>query len=81
MKKILLAIIMLAACGHKDKSELEKEAMSYATKEGGNVKAVNCVTLDSDGDHYVTCTIFYGDRQKEEILCTIDKSDEGCKAK
>lgn len=79
---LILSLISLLGCkAHKSQTKLEAEASEYAKREGGNVRAVNCVTLDSDGDHYVTCAIFRGDNTREEILCTIDADENGCKAK
>lgn len=83
MKKLLIIFVVLAACHHADVGKAKKEAAEYA-KHFQNVTGVECNASDSDGDGYVSCTIFRSDADPVPIACgaenwCITNCAEGCK--
>ena len=54
--------------------EAEKNAIAWARDVGIENAHINCVTIDSDGDGYVSCTVSYKDNtgavQTKAIECT-----------
>ena len=81
MKRFLLLAFLLAACDVRGKAELEDEAAAFAKKLRVPVRAVDCVTIDSDYDGYVSCTIFPEDGEPLSIVCARALNQEGCKIK
>lgn len=83
MKALALALLVTASCVHeyKDKEQVESEARAFAKKIGWNAKDVECVTRDSDANGYVTCSVFLGDGQVQELECTFATNEHGCKVK
>lgn len=57
-----------AACHAADIGEARKQAAVFARKIPG-FQSVECVDSDSDGDGYISCTVFRGDREPVAIKC------------
>ena len=77
--KIVALALSLAGCDVRDRGELEAEAAEFAKRLGVKVNGVSCVTRDSDGDGYVSCTIFLQDGRAEDIECAYPLAYSGCK--
>lgn len=67
-----------------NKSSAESEARKYAQSLGLEIKGTICMTKDSDGDGYVSCSISYLDNGKTSIMpieCANRWSvNDGCRA-
>lgn len=83
MKHLIAALVIFAACHNADVDKARKEAVEYA-KHFENVTGVDCNASDSDGDGYVSCTIFRSDADPVPIACgaenyCVTNCAEGCK--
>ncbi|HSX22289.1 MAG TPA: hypothetical protein VLE97_05890 [Gaiellaceae bacterium] len=86
MKQLGMLVVLLAlaaACHNADVDEATKEANAYA-KHFQNVTSVECNASDSDGDGYVSCTIFRADADPVPIACgaenwCVANCAKGCK--
>lgn len=64
----------------KNKPSADYYAMEFAKKMGGEVTGVVCVAQDTDGDGYVSCTVFRKDRDPFAIECASQFTyNQGCK--
>jgi hypothetical protein len=74
MTKVSLLVLctavvnVLGACHNADIGEARKQADVFARKIPG-FQSVACVDSDSDGDGYISCTVFRGDRDPVAIKC------------
>lgn len=68
MKKLLLASLLAAACQNVDSDKVDAYAKEYATHFPGST-GVECAKSDTDGDGYVTCTVFMGSDDPISIQC------------
>jgi hypothetical protein len=77
----LALVVIVAGCDEfKTVAEIETEATAFDRMiDGDAFKAATCVTLDSDGDGYVTCTVFRRAQEPYAIECTCRKGNHGCK--
>jgi prepilin-type N-terminal cleavage/methylation domain-containing protein len=55
----ILALVFVATCGAGDQGNLKIQAKQFADDLGYEVKGVSCMSHDSDGDGYISCTIRY----------------------
>ena len=67
MKRALM-ILMLVGCNHADVADARKQAEEFMKKIPG-AESVQCNDSDSDGDGYVSCTIFRGSADPLAIQC------------
>lgn len=59
---------------------VKTEAETFARSMGESYTGINCVTYDSDGDGYVSCTIFRSGKDPLPIECARKWSrNSGCK--
>jgi len=66
---LVVGIVGMTACvDHKN--EAESQARKWATSMGLDVKGVNCVNHDTDGDGYVSCTVSDANEKLHAIECT-----------
>lgn len=65
---ITLSLALLASCSRTDSKEAESAARDFARNVPGTT-GVNCATSDSDGDGYVSCTIFRGTGEPMQVQC------------
>src|SRR5688572_29258786 len=64
----------------RNKKAAEEYAMEFAKKMGEVITAVTCVNSDTDGDGYVSCTIFRKERDPFGVECAGAWTlNEGCK--
>jgi hypothetical protein len=68
MKTTIAAILIMAACHNADVASARKQAEEFAKEIPGAVR-VQCNDSDSDGDGYVSCTIFRGSNDPLPIQC------------
>jgi len=66
--KTFVMILVLVGCHNADTTEAKKQADAFARKIPG-FQSVECVDSDSNGDGYVSCTVFRGDRDPVAIKC------------
>lgn len=76
-------IIAVAACSHADADKALKEAKDFA-KNIDNATGVTCNDSDSDGDGYVSCTVFRKGADPLAISCgaenwCVTNCAKGCK--
>jgi hypothetical protein len=82
MKKTIVAVLfVLAACTYADVSKAKKYAEEFARDIPGTT-AVKCNS--SDGDGYVSCTVFRGEQEPIALSCGAQNwcacnCAEGCK--
>lgn len=72
MKTILILAVtlsMFTACNKTDAAAAEKSAAEYAQKVKGATGDISCTQKDSDGDGYVTCTIFMAEGEDRSVEC------------
>jgi hypothetical protein len=67
MKRALL-LLMLAGCHNADVADAQRQAEKFMQKIPGAV-SVQCNDSDSNGDGYVSCTIFRGSAEPLAIQC------------
>jgi hypothetical protein len=67
MKKILLLMLVVGSC-NADVDKARKEAREFIKHIPGATD-VTCNPSDSDGDGYVSCTVFRGDKDPLAISC------------
>ena len=67
MKKLLF-IIALAGCHNADPAKARQEAEEYASHVE-NSSGVECNDTDSDGDGYISCTVFRKGEDPLAISC------------
>lgn len=71
-------IAFLASCSHSV-GDAPKDAKRFAFAHYDNVKSVACMAQDSDGNGYVSCTIFLPDNETAPIECaTGNVFADGC---
>lgn len=69
MKKIVIAsLLFLTACHNADVGEATRQAKEFMKKISG-ATAVECNPTDSDGDGYISCTVFRGSADPLPIQC------------
>jgi hypothetical protein len=68
MKRIILALVLLMSCARVDIADIRREAEQFATHVQG-ATSTDCADADTDGDGYVSCTIFRGDKDPLPIQC------------
>ena len=70
MNKILTLLLCLpfAACHNADSSKATAEANEFI-KHIADATGVSCNDSDSDGDGYVSCTVFRGSKDPLAISC------------
>ena len=75
---LLLCILSLSGCtsAKEGRSNAIGNAKALASATGGSV--IDCSGIDSDMDHYVTCSIKSSKNEIIEIQCS-DLSEAGCK--
>lgn len=83
MKKLLFASLFIVACTRVDSDKVDTYAQEYAKHFPGST-GVECAKSDTDGDGYVTCTVFMGNEEPISIQCGAEKwcvanCAEGCK--
>ena len=62
------------------KGEAERSAKAWAAQLGGEVTGVNCTRNDTDGDGYVSCTIFRKDKDPISVDCAARFTmNDGCR--
>jgi hypothetical protein len=71
MRHILL-VIALAACSHADADKAKREAQDFMQHIDG-ATSVECNDTDSDGDGYVSCTVFRKGDDPLPISCGAEK--------
>lgn len=65
-------------CKSRGMAEIERDASAFAAlMDGKPPRGVTCMTVDSDWDGYVTCTVFRVDRDPYSIQCSTQAG--GCK--
>ena len=88
MKTILIlaaTLAMAGACSNTDAKAAEAAAAQYAQKVKGATGDVSCTQKDSDGDGYVTCTIFMAEGENQSVErgsekhCVFSDCARGCK--
>jgi len=84
MDKLMLIITALALAGCTDDwQRAEHDAKQFAAKIPGSTGDVSCAHKDTDGDHYVSCTIFINDGSVRTLDCGAERycfnCAEGCK--
>lgn len=86
MTKYMLTISFLAviACNHTDKAAADSAAKEFIKHIDG-ATSVLCADTDTDGDGYVSCTVFMGKGEEpmqiqcgSETVC-INNCARGCK--
>jgi hypothetical protein len=82
---ILLAWSTLPGCNMADHDKAVSAAKKYAKNVPDATGNVDCVAKDSDGDGYVSCTIFRKEGDPVAVECGAEKwcgcnCAEGCKA-
>lgn len=89
MPIMLIGIIamwsLVPACSSADVGKAEKAAKEYAQNVPDATGKVTCVASDSDGDGYVSCTVFRTKGDPVAIECGSQKfcacnCAKGCKA-
>lgn len=81
MRIALSLFLMLAvvACA-RSMAEIEADAVTFARMmDGHEPRGVTCLDRDTDGDGYVTCTVFRTDRDPYSIQCATRAESKGCK--
>ncbi len=68
MKLAGFLLTCLFACHHADVADARKQAEAFAKKIPGATE-VQCTDSDSDGDGYVSCTVFRGSDDPLPIQC------------
>jgi len=71
MKKLIMivALATLAACQRTDKAAADASAKEFIKNIDG-AKSVVCADTDTDGDGYVSCTVFLqGNAEPMQIQC------------
>lgn len=65
------ALGALSSCGRADVSAVEAEAKTFAGKGGLKLQGsgASCVGMDTDGDGYVSCTLFLEGGRTMAIEC------------
>ena len=71
MEKIL-ALCFLVACSHADASKAAAEAKAFSANFP-DATGVVCNDSDSDGDGYVSCTLFRGAKDPLAISCGAER--------
>ena len=78
MKKILIILVLLlSACDRTDHEAANRAAQEYMTHIP-HATSVECADQDTDGDGYVTCTVFRGDLEPMPIQCGSEKYCYNC---
>lgn len=69
MKKIVSVFVFaMIACSTADVQKATKQAEEFA-KHMPEATGVTCNDSDSDGDGYVSCTVFRGDKDPLALSC------------
>lgn len=72
---LFLLVTVLASC--RGVGEAENSAKAFADRRFENSTGVECMERDSDGDGYVSCTIFLPD-DAVGIECATENLHAGC---
>ena len=80
----IVVMCFAASCAKADPEKAEKAAKEYAKHIKGTTGEVSCARSDSDGDGYVTCTLFMEEGEPMGAECGAQKycgcnCAEGCK--
>lgn len=65
---LLVVIFGMQGC-NKAGEEATQDAIKFGKNMGENITGVDCVKYDSDGDGYVSCTLFLRDKPPFAIDC------------
>lgn len=70
--------------GRKAPPDIEAQARAFMERQTYKVLAVQCSTLDSDGDGYVSCTVTVdddGQKESEQVECAAEMQlrADGCR--
>jgi len=70
--------------GRKAPPDIESQARAFMERQTYKVLAVQCATLDSDGDGYVSCTVTVDDdghKESEQVECAAELQfrADGCR--
>lgn len=66
---MIVSLLTLVSCQRTDKAAADAAAKEYIKNIDG-AKSVVCADTDSDGDGYVSCSVFFaGDREPMQIQC------------
>lgn len=80
---LLAIVVVIGTCiaTRVQKSYVSKDyAQEFSKQLDGVVTGTDCVDRDTDGDGYVTCTVFRKDKDPLSILCAAKWSlNKGCK--
>jgi hypothetical protein len=72
MTRLALLALALIGCARVDIDEVRHEASDYARNLPGTTNVV-CADADSDGDGYVSCTVFRGSGDPIAIQCGAER--------
>jgi hypothetical protein len=80
---VVVAALALVACSKTDPAEAERAATEYAKKVKDSTGEVSCTQKDTDGDGYVTCTVFMVSGEDRSVECGAERfcldCARGCK--
>lgn len=65
---LVLAVLVLASCERTDITAANISAGEFAKHVDGST-GVTCAEVDTDGDGYVSCTVFRGHDEPMQIQC------------
>lgn len=75
---ILCAVFAFTACDRTDEQAAEKSAIEYSQNIEGATGKVSCTADDSDGDGYVSCSIFVKGESPVNVQCGAEKYCFNC---
>lgn len=76
----IIAAMLIANCGYIDRDGPNREARKHARELGMRNFRVSCVSMDTDGDGYVSCTIKEKGEAPYNVECSIGLINQGCRA-
>jgi hypothetical protein len=65
---VLVVIGGMQGC-NKAGEETTQDAIRFSKNLGENITGINCMKYDSDGDGYVSCTLFLRDKPPLAVDC------------
>lgn len=77
MKKTLLFLLIATVASCRGVGEAENSAKSFADRRFEGHKGVECMDRDTDGDGYVSCTVFMPN-DAIAIECATENLRAGC---
>lgn len=77
MKKTMLFLLITIVASCRGVGEAENSAKSFADRRFEGNKGVECMTRDTDGDGYVSCTVFMPN-DAIAIECATENHALGC---